>query len=80
MSKINVVAIIPARGGSKRIPGKNYKMFNDKPIIKSTIEKLKKLNVNLKLISDGRLLKKYISSGKRLILKVLLKNSRIFSI
>ena len=27
------VAIIPARGGSKRIPRKNIKEFNDKPII-----------------------------------------------
>ena len=31
------------------------------------------------LISDGILLKKYISSGKRLILKTLLINSRTFS-
>ena len=50
MSKINVVAIIPARGGSKRIPGKNYKMFNDKPIIKSTIEKLKKSKIFNRII------------------------------
>lgn len=27
------VAIIPARGNSKRIPGKNIKVFHDKPII-----------------------------------------------
>ena len=27
------VAIIPARGGSKRIPRKNIKEFNGKPII-----------------------------------------------
>ena len=27
------VAIIPARGGSKRIPRKNIKDFNGKPII-----------------------------------------------
>jgi N-acylneuraminate cytidylyltransferase len=42
MLKKNVVAIIPARGNSKRIPGKNYKKFNGKPVIASTIEKLKK--------------------------------------
>ena len=29
----DVVAIIPARGGSKRIPGKNIKDFNGRPII-----------------------------------------------
>ena len=42
MLRKNIVAIIPARGNSKRIPGKNYKKFNGKPIIADTIEKLKK--------------------------------------
>lgn len=32
------VCIIPARGGSKRIPGKNLKLFNDKPIISYAIK------------------------------------------
>ncbi len=32
------IAIIPARGGSKRIPGKNIKPFHDKPIIAYSIE------------------------------------------
>jgi pseudaminic acid cytidylyltransferase len=32
------VAIITARGGSKRIPGKNIKMFRGKPIIAYSIE------------------------------------------
>jgi pseudaminic acid cytidylyltransferase len=32
------VAIIPARGGSKRIPGKNIKHFHGKPIIAYSIE------------------------------------------
>ena len=40
MLRKNVVAIIPARGNSKRIPGKNYKKFNGKPIIVNTIEKI----------------------------------------
>lgn len=31
------IAIIPARGGSKRIPGKNIKSFNGKPIISYAI-------------------------------------------
>ena len=30
--------LIPARGGSKRIPGKNMKLFNGKPLIQWTIE------------------------------------------
>ena len=32
------IAIIPARGGSKRIPRKNIKFFNGKPIIAYSIE------------------------------------------
>jgi N-acylneuraminate cytidylyltransferase len=34
----NKIAIIPARGGSKRIPRKNIKHFLDKPIIAYSIE------------------------------------------
>tara|TARA_B100000900_G_C20543846_1_gene701680 strand:+ start:56 stop:757 length:702 start_codon:yes stop_codon:yes gene_type:complete len=36
--KIMNVAIIPARGGSKRIKNKNIKIFNKKPIIARTID------------------------------------------
>ncbi|GIC77290.1 pseudaminic acid cytidylyltransferase [Moritella sp. F3] len=32
------IAVIPARGGSKRIPGKNIKLFHGKPIIAYSIE------------------------------------------
>lgn len=32
------LAIIPARGGSKRIPGKNIKLFDGKPLIAYSIE------------------------------------------
>lgn len=42
MIKKNSIAIIPARYNSKRIPGKNLKKFNGKPVIAATIEKLKK--------------------------------------
>lgn len=34
------IAIIPARGGSKRIPRKNTRIFFGKPVISYTIEKL----------------------------------------
>ena len=34
----NKIAIIPARGGSKRIPKKNIKLFNNYPIIKYSID------------------------------------------
>lgn len=35
---MNAIAIIPARGGSKRIPGKNIKPFAGKPMIAWAIE------------------------------------------
>ncbi len=35
---MKTIAIIPARGGSKRIPGKNSKEFLGKPIIAYSIE------------------------------------------
>ena len=39
------VAIIPARGGSKRIPKKNMKMFHGKPIIYYAINTALKSNL-----------------------------------
>jgi len=36
-----IVCIIPARGGSKGLPGKNIKMFLDMPLIAHTIEQAK---------------------------------------
>lgn len=39
------VAIITARGGSKRIPGKNIKLFHGKPIISYSIETALKSNL-----------------------------------
>jgi CMP-N-acetylneuraminic acid synthetase len=38
MHKKNVLAIIPARGGSKGIPGKNTRLFAGKPLIAHSIE------------------------------------------
>ena len=35
---MNAIAIIPARGGSKRIPRKNIKLFHGKPLIAYSIE------------------------------------------
>lgn len=35
---MNVVALIPARGGSKRVPGKNIRLLGGKPLIQWTIE------------------------------------------
>lgn len=41
---MNNLLIIPARGGSKRIPRKNIKRFKGKPIIEWTINELLKLD------------------------------------
>lgn len=38
------IAIIPARGGSKRLPGKNIKLLGGKPLIAWTIEAAQKSN------------------------------------
>lgn len=42
---MKTIAIIPARGGSKRIPNKNIRIFCGKPIIGWSIEAAKKSNL-----------------------------------
>ena len=44
------IAIIPARGGSKRIPKKNIKNFCGYPILKIVIENVKSTNCFNKII------------------------------
>ena len=44
------VAIIPARGGSKRIPKKNIRLFEGKPIIAYSIEAAKRTALFEKII------------------------------
>jgi len=39
----NVLVVIPARGGSKGVPGKNIKLLNGKPLIHYTIEAARKI-------------------------------------
>jgi N-acylneuraminate cytidylyltransferase len=39
------IAVIPARGGSKRVPKKNLRMLGDKPLIAFTIEAARKSGV-----------------------------------
>lgn len=47
-----LLAIIPARGGSKRIPNKNIKLFNGKPLIYYTIKQALESNFFDKVIVD----------------------------
>ena len=44
INKLKVLAIIPARGGSKRLKNKNILLLNKKPLIAYTIEAAKKVN------------------------------------
>lgn len=41
---IKILAVIPARGGSKRIPGKNKRILGDKPLVAWSIEFAKGLH------------------------------------
>lgn len=47
---MNILAIIPARGGSKGIPGKNIKMMAGKPLIVWAIEAAKKSKLLTRVI------------------------------
>ncbi|MHC8597355.1 acylneuraminate cytidylyltransferase family protein [Arenicellales bacterium IMCC55707] len=38
MSKTPIIAVIPARGGSKRAPGKNTALYRGRPLVAHTIE------------------------------------------
>jgi len=35
---MNILGIIPARGGSKTVPGKNIKLLAGKPLIQYTVD------------------------------------------
>lgn len=49
---MNIVAIIPARGGSKSIPRKNVKLLGDKPLIAYPIELAKSIpEINKVIVS-----------------------------
>jgi len=58
--KSKSIAIIPARGGSKRIKGKNFKKFNGVPIIGNTIKILKKTRLFKEIVvsTDSKKIKK----------------------
>lgn len=45
-----ILAIIPARGGSKGIPNKNIRLMNGKPLIVHTIDFLKKISIPIDIV------------------------------
>ena len=58
--KKNIIAIIPARGGSKRIPEKNIKLFCGEPLISYPINMLKSCDFISKVVvsTDSEKIKK----------------------
>ena len=48
---MNILGIIPARGGSKGVIGKNQKMLSDKPLIQYTIETALQSNLSDVIVS-----------------------------
>ena len=61
---VKIISIIPARGGSKRIPKKNIKMIAGEPLIAYTIKaSLKSTYINRTIVStDDNEIKKYQSN------------------
>lgn len=57
----NIIAIIPARGGSKRIKNKNIKVFNKKPMIYWSIKAAMKSNLFSRIIvsTDSKIIANY---------------------
>jgi len=47
---MNILLLIPARGGSKRIPNKNIKFLLDKPLIQYTIDYALKSTIEARII------------------------------
>ena len=66
------IAIIPARGGSKRIKKKNVKLFCSKPMISWTIDSLKKSNFFDKIVvtsDDNKILRISKKYGADILIK-----------
>lgn len=66
MLKLNRLAIIPARGGSKRIRNKNLIDFEGKPIIKYTIDNAKKSKIfdTIHISTDSQKILNYLKKIK----------------
>ena len=77
MKKKNVVAIVPARGGSKGIPGKNIKNLNGKPLIAHVITTLKKVRAIDRIIisTEDSKIKKIV---KRMFPKIEILNRPMY--
>ena len=67
---MKIIAIIPARSGSKSVPNKNIKILNGKPLIAHSIDKvlpIKKINHIIISSDSNKILNSYKIENKRLI-------------
>jgi CMP-N,N'-diacetyllegionaminic acid synthase len=62
--KPNILAIIPARGGSKGIPGKNIKLLGGKPLLEYTVDAARESSMLTRVIlsSDDEAIIKWAKS------------------
>ncbi len=76
---MKTVVIIPIKSKSTRVPGKNFKKINGKPLFQHTLEKVKKCNFDeIYVDTDSKLIKRYCHKKKINVidrLKSLSKNS-----
>jgi N-acylneuraminate cytidylyltransferase len=49
---VKIIGFIPARGGSKGVPGKNKKLLSGKPLIQYTIDAAKQSNLDVIVVSS----------------------------
>ena len=62
---MNIIAVIPARGGSKGIPGKNIKLLGGKPLIQYTIDAARRVFKDNEIIvsTDDEYIKQCVENG-----------------
>ncbi len=65
-AKINIVAVVPARGGSKGVPKKNIRKLNKTPLIHYVLSTLNKIKFVDRIIvsTDSPEIKKVVLKGK----------------
>jgi len=69
---MNIIAVIPARGGSKRVPRKNIKLIAGKPLIAWSIDEARKSKyINEVIVSteDGEIAKVAEQYGAKVIIR-----------
>lgn len=70
-----MIAIVPIRSGSKGIPDKNIKLFNDKPLVWWVLNSLQTSNVDKIIVATDKEYIDLINSFKLLKVKTYLRDS-----